>query len=301
MISVCNVSRLRRSGLALAAFLAVVSLSCGVAFASPERWLTSYETAMQTARDTGRPVLTIFTGSDWCPHCRTLEDNVLATDTFLDWADDRVVLLMIDLPQQGISQAVRSERSQVCIKYGVRTFPSALLIGPDGQKLALQSGYTGQSPGTWIAQFASHVPAPAETTASAASEKVLPSLDSAVETAKTSQRPILLLVSKNGDAKASSRLASLIKDPEFEAFAHDNFVVATVPADDQGDSQSDQNLEHLLGGVELGPDAVELIVTDDGQTPLFSQSAAQPPQRIVNGLRRFLMARQAARNFSQRR
>jgi hypothetical protein len=47
--------------------------------------------------------------------------------------------------------------------------------------------------------------------------------------------------------------------------------------------------------VELPPESVELIVTDDGQTPLFSQSGAQPPSRIVNGLRRFLAARQAAR------
>ncbi len=286
--------------LAIAAVLAAVAICCGRADAS-DRWLTSYETAMETARDTGRPVLTIFTGSDWCPHCRTLEDNVLATDTFLDWADGRVVLLMIDLPQHGISQAVRSERSQVCIKYGVRTFPSALLIGPDGQKLALQSGYTGQSPGTWVAQFASHVPAQQQTPSGMAVGQVLPSLDKAVETAKTAQRPILLLVSKSGNSKASSQVASLIKDPEFESFARDNFVVATVPATAQDGSQSDQNLEHLLGGVELGPDAVELIITEDGQTPLFSQSAAQPPQRIVNGLRRFLMARQAARNFSQRR
>jgi thiol-disulfide isomerase/thioredoxin len=293
-------SRFPTFGLALAAFLAAAAFSCNPAHAS-DRWLTSYETAMETAQETGRPVLTIFTGSDWCPHCRTLEDNVLATDTFLDWADGRVVLLMIDLPQHGISQAVRSERSQVCIKYGVRTFPSALLIGPDGQKLALQSGYAGQSPSTWVAQFASHAPAPVVKTASVSSDRVLPSLDKAVETAKTAQRPMLLLVSKSGNSKALSQVASLIKDPEFESFAHDNFVVATVPATEQGGSQSDQNLEHLLGGVELGPDAVELIVTEDGQTPLFSQSAAQPPQRIVNGLRRFLMARQAARNFSQRR
>ena len=321
MISVRNAVRLRRVSLSLfpqtmrygrvpalrlavAALLAATAFSCGLVSAS-DRWLTSYETAMETARETGRPVLTIFTGSDWCPHCRTLEDNVLATDTFLDWADGRVVLLMIDLPQHGMSQAVRSERSQVCIKYGVRTFPSALLIGPDGQKLALQSGYTGQSPQNWVAQFASHVPAPADKTARVSSDRVsgrvLPSLDAAVETAKTAQRPMLLLVSKSGNSKASSRVASLIEDPEFESFAHDNFVVATVPATEQGDTQSEQTLEHLLGGVELGADAVELIVTEDGQTPLFSQSASQPPQRIVNGLRRFLMARQAARNFSQRR
>ena len=284
---------------ALAAILAATALSCGTASAS-DRWLTSYEQAMETAQETGRPVLTIFTGSDWCPHCRTLEDNVLVTETFLSWADGRVVLLMIDLPQHGISQAVRSERSQVCIKYGVRTFPSALLIGPDGEKIAIQTGYGGQSAPTWIAHFASHVPDPSETVRTA-DNRGLPSLDQAVETAKTAQRPILLLVSKAGDKTASSRLASLINDPEFKAFAHENFVVATALPTQESGSQADQTLEHLLGGIDLAPDAVELIITDDGQTPLFSQSASQPPQRLVNGLRRFLAARQTARNFSQRR
>jgi thiol-disulfide isomerase/thioredoxin len=276
-----------------------LAMAGGAAFGS-DRWLTSYEAAMESSRETGRPVLTIFTGSDWCPHCRTLEDNVLASDTFRDWAEGKVVLLMIDLPQHGISQAVRSERSQVCIKYGVRTFPSALLIAPDGQKIALQTGYAGTPADAWIAHFDSHMPSlPQPDTASVS--RVLPSLDKAVETAKTSKRPILLLVSKSGDSAASSRVASLINDPEFEAFAHDNFVVASVPPTDRTGTQADQTMEQLLGGVELAPEAVELIVTDDGQTPLFSQSASQPPQRIVSGLRRFLAARQSARTVSQRR
>jgi hypothetical protein len=286
----------------LTLFVALAAIACAMVgrLSAAERWLTSYESAMESARETGRPVLTIFTGSDWCPHCRTLEDNVLASDAFRSWADGRVVLLMVDLPQHGISQAVRSERSQVCIKYGVRTFPSGLLIGPDGQKIALQTGYAGASPETWIAHFDSHLPAQPQPDMVSAS-RVLPSLDKAVETAKTSKRPILLLVSKSGDSTASSRVASLINDPEFESFAHDNFVVASVPPADESGAQADQTLEMLLGGVELAPEAVELIVTDDGQTPLFSQSASQPPQRIVSGLRRFLAARQSARNVSQRR
>ena len=69
-----------------------------------DRWLRSYDEAMEAAERTGRPVLTIFTGSDWCPHCVTLEKKVLDSQQFLAWAENRVVLLMIDLPQQGISQ-----------------------------------------------------------------------------------------------------------------------------------------------------------------------------------------------------
>ena len=37
------------------------------------------------------------------------------------------------------------------------------------------------------------------------------------------------------------------------------------------------------------------IVTDDGETPVFMASGSQSPERIVSGLRRFLVARQTAR------
>ena len=281
--------------------------------AQASSWLTSYEEALAVAQRTGRPVLTVFTGSDWCPHCKTLEENVLFTETFREWADDHVVLLMIDLPQAGISQAVRSERSQVCIKYGVRTFPSVLVIGPDGSKLASQTGYAGQSAAAWIGAIAEKMPASTAQTASvrpainqglAASAApvvgedagmVCESLDDAVEKSRGTKRPILLVVSRPGDKKATTHTASLINHPEFAPFVHDHFVVAQVPPEAPSGSETAQSMENLLGGVELPSEAVELIVTEDGQTPLFSQSGGQPPARIVNGLRRFLAARQAAR------
>jgi thiol-disulfide isomerase/thioredoxin len=296
----------RRRFLRLGAiFTLVVGLVSACQTASAlENWLTNYDDAMVAAERTGRPVLTLFTGSDWCPHCKTLENNVFSTEIFREWADSNVVLLMIDLPQNGISQAIRSERSQVCIKYGVRTFPSVLLLAADGEKLAGQSGYTGQSAEVWLAQMTGHMPSPKVAAvhtqqsipnAVKAAGKVHESLDKAVETARGVKRPILLVVARPGDDAAKTHTDSLINDPEFESFARENFVVAHVAPTAPSGSPTAQSLDNLLGGVELPPESVELIVTDDGQTPLFSQSGAQPPSRIVNGLRRFLAARQAAR------
>lgn len=301
----------RRRFLRLGAMFTLVigiASACQTA-AALENWLTGYDDALATAERTGRPVLALFTGSDWCPHCKTLENNVFSTDTFREWADSNVILLMIDLPQNGISQAVRSERSQVCIKYGVRTFPSVLLLAADGEKLAAQAGYTGQSADVWLAQMAGHMPSPKVASvhtqqavpqqsmpnAVKKADKVHESLDQAVETARGVRRPILLVVARPGDNTAKSHTDSLINDPEFESFARENFVVAQVAPTAPSGSPTAQSLDNLLGGVELPPESVELIVTDDGQTPLFSQSGTQSPARIVNGLRRFLAARQAAR------
>lgn len=270
-------------------------------------WHTSYDTAMAEAESRGLPVLVLFTGSDWCPHCRTLEKNVIDTPLFREAIGERVVLLMIDLPREGITEAVRVERSKVCIKYGVRSFPAVVVLGPDGAKLAEKKGYQGQSAQSWVAEVSQHLPAVVPPPALAASspssagrsveagEGVLDSLDKAIETARGTKRPILLVVARPGDKAARSHSESLISDPEFAPFVEENFVVAHVPPTAASGSQEAASLENLLGGVELAPEAVELIVTDDGQTPLFSQSGAQPPARIVHGLRRFLAARQAAR------
>ena len=56
------------------------------------------------------------------------------------------------------------------------------------------------------------------------------------------------------------------------------------------------SVEQLLGGT-LEPDAVEVIVTEDGETPVFMASGSQSPKRSVSGLRRFLVARQATEHI----
>jgi thioredoxin-related protein len=273
---------------ALAVFLALfAAVSRGEA-----RWLTEYSAALAAAEETGRPILTVFTGSDWCQHCRTLERNVLETETFRSWAEERVVLLMIDLPQEGISLDERKARSRVCLKYGIRSFPSVVLAAPDGAAIATQSGYRGQAAETWVAALETSLPDQSV----AAAGRVHSSLDDAVATARGAKRPILVMVSRPGDVRATTRVASLMRDPEFESLARDNFVVAQVPpAGALAGAADDEAMGQLLGDSELPPEAVEIVVTDDGRTPLFMESGNLEPQGVVTGLRRFLANRQASR------
>ncbi len=276
-----------------AAALALLLTLFAVVARGEARWLTDYSEALAAAEETGRPILTVFTGSDWCQHCRTLERNVLQTEAFESWAEERVVLLMVDLPQAGISMADRKSRSRVCIKYGVRSFPSVVLAAPDGTAIKTLSGYHGQAADTWVASLNGHLPA--ESLAS--DTRVHSSLDEAVATARGAKRPILVMVSRPGDSAATTRVASLMQDPEFESLARDNFVVAQLaPAGTVVGSPDDQAMGELLGGEELPPEGVGIVITDDGHTPIYAESGDQEPRGVVSGLRRFLATRQASRS-----
>jgi len=128
-------------------------------------WHDSLEAALEQAHATDRPILAIFTGSDWCPHCKTLEANVLHSEGFREWAEANVVLLEIDMPQVGISREVRVARSRVCHTYGIRSFPSVVLIDQEGKAVFKNAGYTGQSAPLWIDMVAKHLPGSADAVA----------------------------------------------------------------------------------------------------------------------------------------
>jgi thiol-disulfide isomerase/thioredoxin len=221
-------------------------LLTGLSAQASEEWLTDYDEALAESTRSGKPVLTLFTGSDWCPHCRTLEERVFSTSEFESWSEEHVVLLMIDLPESGISPAVRSERSRICLKYGVRTFPSVLVLDSFGEKITEEKGYRGTPASTWIKRLAAKVPAP-EAVADI-DEPMLTSLGEAVDEARGKNRPILLVVSGSRDKTATIRSATLVNDPEFGALAEESFVVAAIPASTEDGQPTDTSLEPLLGG-----------------------------------------------------
>lgn len=287
---------------------AVAAVSCCRAWAL-EGWTDKPQAAFEAARESGRPILVLFTGSDWCPHCHLLEEHVLATEAFKEWAEGRVELLVIDLPRHGIPAAVREERSEFCRRYGVKSFPNVVLVAPDGTKIAAQPGYSRQAADVWIGSVGKKLegwsavaatrpsaPPPAAAAVAAANDVVHGAVRDAVKEAESAKRPLLLVVSRPSDQEGRMRTASLVNDPEFRSFAKDNFVVAEIEAHDDASAEpAAEPLHSLLGGVALPPDEVELIVTYDGRTPLYTQSARQPTPRLISGLRRFLGARPTVR------
>ena len=111
------------------------------------------EKAFRQARQSGRQILLVFSGSDWCLPCIRFEKNILTDSAFRDFAGKRFVILEADFPQRKkIPAPMRSQYEALAGQFNAEgAFPKIVLLTPDKTLLAVLP-YTGQSPADFIGE-----------------------------------------------------------------------------------------------------------------------------------------------------
>ena len=123
------------------AMLLVLLLSSSL-MADGDDWLTDYDKARTVAEKSNRPILVDFSGSDWCGWCKRLDEQVFQLPEFKEWAKKNVVLCLLDFPRNPakVSPAQRQKNQEVARGFGVRGYPTVLLLETDGTLIA-RTGY----------------------------------------------------------------------------------------------------------------------------------------------------------------
>jgi len=123
-------------------------LLCAGAFlfaleASGAAWLTDLSTILTRAKGENKLVLIYFTGSDWCPTCIKMKEQVFSSAAFNQYAENNLYLVEIDFPRRKVQSPVLKRANQALSdKYGVEAFPTILLLNGDGIKLVELQRYT---------------------------------------------------------------------------------------------------------------------------------------------------------------
>lgn len=106
-------------------------------------WLDSYEQAVAESKETSKPIILFFTGSDWCSWCTKLEREVFDSQDFRDSAS-KFIFLKLDFPlNHSLPHNITSQNKELQRKYDVRSFPTIVIL--DSQQR--QIGITGYRPG----------------------------------------------------------------------------------------------------------------------------------------------------------
>jgi thiol-disulfide isomerase/thioredoxin len=105
-----------------------------------DAWTQDYDAAMKKAAAENKDLLLDFTGSDWCPWCIRLDEEVFGKEEFKKAAGKLFVLVKIDFPDDPVkarvTEAMQIRNEKLQVRYSAPTFPTILLTDGCGRPYA---------------------------------------------------------------------------------------------------------------------------------------------------------------------
>ncbi len=128
---------------------------------TPSVWLSDFDEALTRAKAANRPILVVFSGSDWCKPCIMYEKEVFSQPEFMAYAKDRLVLAHFDFPRlkknQPTAAQVKLNELAAAQLNKAGDFPLAVLVSAEGKVLA-KTGYIPGGPAAFEAYLKTVVP-----------------------------------------------------------------------------------------------------------------------------------------------
>jgi len=120
--------------------------------ASHSKWYDDFDKALAAAKTEKKDLLVDFTGSDWCGWCIKLHEEVFDHKAFDDGVKDHFILVALDFPRGAEAKAKvpnAARNGELQKKYGVRGFPTILLMDVNGEVFG-KTGYAAGGPEKYV-------------------------------------------------------------------------------------------------------------------------------------------------------
>ena len=118
-------------------------------------WTQDYAAATNAAATDGKPVFLDFAGSDWCGWCMLMEKKVFSKQEWKDWAATNIYLVTLDFPndKSKVPERFRQRNRELSKQYGVRVFPTYIVLDSKGGKLGQLGASRDAKPAKFIRQL----------------------------------------------------------------------------------------------------------------------------------------------------
>ncbi|MFT7632764.1 MAG: tetratricopeptide (TPR) repeat protein [Mariniblastus sp.] len=100
--------------------------------------------AVKQAVEQEKDLIFFFTGSDWCPPCKKLDEEVFSETEFMFEISKHYVMVKLDFPKQTEQDpAIAKQNEALAEKYGVTSFPTLVLTDDKMKPFAFASYEAG--------------------------------------------------------------------------------------------------------------------------------------------------------------
>lgn len=118
-------------------------------------WYTDFAAAKKAAAAAKKPILALFTGTEWCPWCVKLEKEILVKPEFIAYAKTSLILYKADFKRDG---SASTEAKTLRSTYSVEGYPTVVITDAAGKKYG-ETGYTRKGPSDFIGKVSAIIEA----------------------------------------------------------------------------------------------------------------------------------------------
>ncbi|MFT6839128.1 MAG: thioredoxin-related protein [Sediminicola sp.] len=116
-------------------------------------WKENYQEAITMAQKEDKPIILVFSGSDWCAPCIKLDRDIWQSDEFKSYAKQNYVLYRADFPRKKenkLKEQLVEKNKELADRYNPKGyFPLVLVLDKNGKKLG-EMGYQKTTPNGYI-------------------------------------------------------------------------------------------------------------------------------------------------------
>lgn len=127
---------------------------------SAQNWQHNFEKAKEIAFQENKPIILVFSGSDWCGPCIKLDNQIWKSDEFKNYANNNYILVKADFPRKksnSLSKEQLTHNENLAEKYNKKGyFPLVVVFNADGKVLG-ETGYKNISPKEYIQHLQSFI------------------------------------------------------------------------------------------------------------------------------------------------
>lgn len=118
-----------------------------------QEWVANFDAAQEMAKEEQKPLLLVFSGSDWCAPCIRLDREIWQSDAFKEHAAENYILYKADFPRKKknkLPSDILSANKKLAERYNTKGyFPLVLLLDQDSNVIGT-TGYKRVTPKKYI-------------------------------------------------------------------------------------------------------------------------------------------------------
>lgn len=125
-----------------------------VSFGYSQDWKTNFELVKKEAVTQHKPILLVFSGSDWCAPCIKLDKSIWQSAEFNEYSATNLILERADFPKKKQNQLdadLKKQNEGLAQRYNKDgVFPLVVVLNSNGEVLG-KTSYKNVTPNEYIA------------------------------------------------------------------------------------------------------------------------------------------------------